>query len=176
MFTASCRFAHGFKIMRVPQPIIPFCVPLQPIQVIRSGRGGEIDVPCIRCLDGRLPEAYELWDLAEDIVCEVHLYARVELLYDFREDTFNTKFFNARQFQIPVLGHRAVNMSVKFLDVVRTTQHIRSRVASWTKKHIYSILGSLLILAPWYPDECEVSLLLQFSYQLEKWSWDFSKV
>ena len=133
MIKVSCRFAHSFKIRRVPQPIIPFCVPPQPIQGLRSGRGGKIDIPYIRFLDGRVPEPYELWDLAEDGVREVHPYARFELLYDFIGYTFHTHFFNVRRFQIPFLGCRSVNMSVEFLDVVRTTQQVRSRVASWTK-------------------------------------------
>ena len=68
----SFRFAHSFKIMRVPQPVISLRVHQQPIQALRSCGGGEIDVPCIRCLDGRVPEAYEIWALTEDGVCEVH--------------------------------------------------------------------------------------------------------
>ena len=57
--------------MRTPHPVTPFCVPPQPVQALCSGRYGEIDVPYIRCLDGRVPGAYELWDLAEDGVREV---------------------------------------------------------------------------------------------------------
>ena len=78
-------------------------------------------------------EVYKLWAIAEDGVHEVHLYARVELLSNFMEDTFHTHFFNARQLQIPFLGCISVNMSVEFLDVSRTTQQVRSRVSSWTK-------------------------------------------
>ena len=114
--------------MRIPKPIILFRAPLQPVQVLCSGRGGKIDVPYIRCLDGRVPEAYELWDIAEDEFCEVHPYNRVRLLYEFREDTFHTHFFNLQRFQIPFLCRRAVNDSVKFLDVVYTTQHVQIRV------------------------------------------------
>ena len=73
--------------MRLPQPIIPFRAPPQPVQVLRSGGGEEIEVPYIRCLDGRVPECYEVWALAEDRVCEVQPYARVRLLSEFREDT-----------------------------------------------------------------------------------------
>ena len=124
MITVSCCFAHSFKIMRVLQPIIPFLVPLQSVQVFCSSRCGEINVLYICCLDSRVPEACELWVLAEDGVCEVHPYARVELLPDFREDTFHTHFFNAQQFQIPFLCSRSVNMSVEFLDVVRITQQV----------------------------------------------------
>ena len=118
--------------MCIPQPIVPVCSPLQTVQVLCSGRGGKIDVPYIRCINGQVPKAYELLALAEDGLCEVHPYAWVRLLSQFREDTFHTHFFNARWFQIPFLGRRAVNKSVKFLDVFCTIQHVRSRVASWT--------------------------------------------
>ena len=128
MITVSCRFGHSFKMMRVPQLIIDFRALPQPIYVIRSGRGDEINVPYIRCLDGLVPEAYKPWDISEGGVREVHLYARFRILSDFREDTFHTHFFNLRRLKIPFLGRRAVNKSVEFLDVVCTTQHVRSRV------------------------------------------------
>ena len=95
MITVSRRFAHSFKIMRVPQSVIPLRVIPQSFQVLRSGRGSKIDVPYICCLGGRVPEAYELWTLAEDGVREVHRSDRVSLLDDFREDTFYALFFNA---------------------------------------------------------------------------------
>ena len=118
--------------MRMSQPITPLHAPPQPFQVLRSGRGGEIEVAYIRCLAGRVPEANELWDIAEDGVCEVRPYTRVRLLSEFREDNFHTHLFNSRRFQIPFLGRRAVNKSVEFLHVVRKTQHVQSHVASWT--------------------------------------------
>ena len=74
--------------MCLSQPIIPFRAPPQPVQVLRSGRGGEINVPYIHCLGGRVPEAYKPWALVEDGVREVHLYARFRILSKFREDTF----------------------------------------------------------------------------------------
>ena len=116
--------------MRIPQPVTPFRVSPQPVQSLRSGRGDEINVPYIRCLDGRMPEAYEIWALAEDRVCEVHLSASVRILDDFREDTFHTHFFNARRFQITFLDSRYMNMSVEFLNAARATQQVGSRVAS----------------------------------------------
>ena len=79
-----------------------------------------------------MPEAFEIWALAEDGVREVHLYAIFRLLSEFREDTFHTHFFNLRRFQITFLGRRDVNKSVEFINVVRKTHHVRSRVASWT--------------------------------------------
>ena len=119
--------------MRIPQPAIPFVVPPNPVQALCSGRGGEIDVPYICCLGGRVPEAFELWAFDEDVVREVHPYARVKLLDDFREDTFYSHFFNARRIQIPFLGRRSVNMSVEFLDAPRATQKVGSSIATWTE-------------------------------------------
>ena len=128
MITVSCRFAHSFKIMRIPQPIIPVRALPQPVTVLWSGSADVIKVPYIRCLNGRVPEAFEHWAIADDGVHKFHLYARVKLRSKFRDDAFQTLFFNARQFQIPFLVHRALNASVKFLDVVRVTQHVGSRV------------------------------------------------
>ena len=119
--------------MRIPQPSTPYVVPLHPVQALRSGRGGEIDVPYIHFLDGRVPEAFEPSDLAEDGVREVHLSARVKLLDYFIGETFHTHFFNAYYLQIPFLGRKSVNMSVKFLDAARATQKVGSRVATWTE-------------------------------------------
>ena len=124
MITVSCRFAHSFKIMRIPQPIIPFYAFPQPVTVIRSGGGDEVEVPYIRCLNGRVTKAFELWALAEDGVREVHPYARVRILSEFREDNFHTHFLNLRRFKIPFLGRRAVKNSVEFLDIVPTIQHV----------------------------------------------------
>ena len=88
MITVSCGFAHSFKIMRIPQPIIPLCAPLKPITDLCSGSGDEIEVPYIYFLGGQVPKSFELWDIAEDKVCEVHLYARVRILSEFREILF----------------------------------------------------------------------------------------
>ena len=92
----SCRFAHGFKIMRIPQAIIPFRAPLQPVTVLWSGSADVIEVLYICCLNGRVPEAFELWDLTDNGYREVHPYARVKLFSEFRGDTFHTFFFNAQ--------------------------------------------------------------------------------
>ena len=80
-----------------------------------------------------MPECFEIWALAEDGVRKVHLSARVKILEDFREDTFHTHFFNERRFQINLLGCRAVNESVKFLDAACANQQVGSRVTTWTE-------------------------------------------
>ena len=146
MITVIFCFAHSFKIMCVTQPIIPFCAPPQPVQVLRSGRGGEIDVQYIRCLDGRVPEAYELWALAQDEVYEVQPYARVELLSYFREDTFYTNFFNARRFQIPFLGRRAVNECRIFLLCPYNMFEVKSLIGLKTSSFTPGI--SILVWSP----------------------------
>ena len=139
MITISCRFSRSFKNMHIPHPAIPFVVPSHPSKALCSGRGVEINVPYICCLDGQVPEAFQLWDFAEDGVFQVHLYARVKLLDYFREDTFYSHFFNARLIQTSFLGCRSVNMSVNFLDAPRSTQKVGSRVATWTKNiFVYS--------------------------------------
>ena len=126
MITVSCRFAHELKIMCIPQPIIPVYAPPQPVTVLWSGSNDMIEVTYIRFLNGGVPEVFELWYLADDRVCEVHLYARVKLCSKFREDNFQTLFFNTQRFQIPFLGRRSLNDSVEFLNVVCTTQHVGS--------------------------------------------------
>ena len=128
MIKVSCRFAHSFKFMRMPQPTIPICDPLQLVAVIWSVSADAIEVLYIRCHNGRVPEVFELWALADDKVCEVQPYAIFMIFSDFREDTFQTFFFNAQQFQITFLGRTALNASVEFLDVVSVTQHVGSRV------------------------------------------------
>ena len=88
MITLCCRFAHSFKIMRIPQPgWTKFIVP-RPAQALYSGRGGKVEIAYFRCIDVREPEAFELWNFAEDRIREVHLFARFQTSNDFTEDTF----------------------------------------------------------------------------------------
>ena len=65
--------------MCILQPIIPFRAPPQLVTVLHSGIADVIEVPYIRCLNGRVPKAFELWVLADDGVREVHPYARFKL-------------------------------------------------------------------------------------------------
>ena len=85
-----------------------------------------------------MPEAFELLALADDGVCKVQPYPRVKLRSEFREDTFQTFFFNARRFQITFLFRRSVNGSVESIEVVRVTQHVGSRVNYTPNMFIYS--------------------------------------
>ena len=105
--------------MRIPQPEWTDVILPRTAQAIRSGRGVEIEIAYIRCIDGREPEAFELWDFSEDGIHEVHPFARVQIKDDLTKDTFYTHFFNARQIQIPFLGRRSANRSVQWLYATR---------------------------------------------------------
>ena len=104
--------------MHIPQPVISAVGPPRPVQILSSGRGGKVNVRCTRFIEGWEPEVLKLWDFAEDIIREVHLYARVQISDDFVGETFYTHFFNARGIQIPFLDCRSVNRSVQWIDVL----------------------------------------------------------
>ena len=76
--------------MRIPQPVWADVIFPRIAQAIRSGRGDEIGIAYIRCIRGMVPEAFELWNFAEDGIREVHPFARVQLRDNFTEDTFYT--------------------------------------------------------------------------------------
>ena len=104
----------------------PYCYPVHGppdfIFIHYSGRGNGIDrVTYIFCLRGRVPERYKLWSLNAQGVCEVHPFARIRLLDNFREDTFQTTFFNSRRCRIPFIGRRSLNGSVEFIDFADVT-------------------------------------------------------
>ena len=75
----------------------------------------------IVCLNGRVPERYEVWSLNSQRVREVHPIDRVKLFDAFAEDTFWSTFFNLQRCRIPFIGRRSVNGSVyfiRFADVI----------------------------------------------------------
>ena len=90
MFAISYLLAYIFNIaMRMRHTIVPVCVPPNHIRVFYSGSNYSIDpVSYIVCLHGRVPERYELWGLNTQAVCEVHQFAQIRILDDFRADTF----------------------------------------------------------------------------------------
>ena len=91
------NFLSGkLKIICIPQPGIPEVVPPRPVQILRSGRGGEVDVMYTCCIEGQEPEVFELWDFSEDGICQVHPYARVPNSDNFVRENFYSHFFNAR--------------------------------------------------------------------------------
>ena len=80
------------------RPNVPLCWPPDPVLVHYSGSDASVaPVTYIVCLHVRVPEIYELWSLNKQGVCEIHPFAQILLLDDFREDTFQTTFFNSRR-------------------------------------------------------------------------------
>ena len=69
----------------------------------------------IVCLNGRVPERYEVWSLNAHVVREVHTTARVKIFDLFAEDTFWSTLFNSRRCRVPFIGRRSVNGSIKFI-------------------------------------------------------------
>ena len=112
--------------MRWRHPNVPVREPPDPVLVHYSGRDVSVAlVTFIVCLHGRVPETYELWSLNEQGVPEVHPFARIRLLDDFRADTFQTTFFNFRRCRIPFVCQRSLNGSVEFIrfaDVTSDTE------------------------------------------------------
>ena len=98
--------------MRMGHHIFPVRAPSDLIRVFYSGSD---DTSYIVCLHERVPERSELWRLNDGGLCEVHLFARVRLLGDFREETFQTFFFNSRRYRIPLIDRRSLNASVEFI-------------------------------------------------------------
>ena len=64
---------------------------------------------------------YKLWYLNARGVREVHVFSRVLLFDDFREDTFKTFFFNLQRCRITLIGWRLLNNSVEFIRYVHIT-------------------------------------------------------
>ena len=73
------------------------------------------------CLHGQVPERYKIWSLNANGVREVHPFAPVRILDDFREHNFQTTFFNSRRCRIPFIYRRFLNGSVEFIRFTNVT-------------------------------------------------------
>ena len=99
------------------EPVCFEVLPPRTVQILSSVRGGEGSVWFTRCIKGQEPDICELWNFADDRICEVHPFARVQISNDFIGETIHTHFFNANEVQIPLLGRRSVNGIVQWLDI-----------------------------------------------------------
>ena len=80
------------------RPNAPVRGPPAPVLVHYSGSGDGIDrFTYTFCLHGWVLERYKLWSLKAQGVFEVHPFAQIRLLDDFREDTSKTTFFNLQR-------------------------------------------------------------------------------
>ena len=95
---------------------VPRLGPLDPVFVRYPGSDtAASSIKYIVCLNGRVPERYEVWSLNAHGVRKVHPTARVKLFDAFAEDNFQSTFFNSRRFRIPFIGRRSVNGSIEFI-------------------------------------------------------------
>ena len=69
----------------------------------------------IVCINGRIPEKYELWRLNGAVVRKVLPTARIKLLDVFAEDTFRSIFYILQACRVIFIGCRSVNGSVEFI-------------------------------------------------------------
>ena len=100
-------------------PIVSGRASPDPVRVLFSGSDDTIEqVPYILCLNGQVPERYELWSLNDSGVREIHPFAQVRLFDNFREDTCKNFFFNLVRCRIPFVDQRSLHNSVKFLRFV----------------------------------------------------------
>ena len=151
MITACCRFTHSFKIMRIPQPVITEVVPPCPVQALYSGRGGKIDVMYTHCIEGREPEVFGLWNFSKEGIREVHPYAQVQIRANFVGETFYSHFFNAKEIQIPFLGHISVNRRIQWIDVPRLFGETGIVTAAWTENTFVYGWGTNPTVIPNFP-------------------------
>ena len=122
--------------MRLRQSIVPDRGPPDHVRVLYSGSDDSIDpVSYIVCLYGQAPERYERWSLNRQGVSNVHLFARTRLLDDFREDTFQTTFFNSQRFCIPFIGRRSLNGTVEIIRFANVTSD--TEVVIYTPKYFF---------------------------------------
>ena len=63
-------------------------------------------VSYIVCLNGRVPEPYEVWQLNRDGVRKVHPTARVKLFTLIAENTFRSTFNDIQGFRVPFVGRQ----------------------------------------------------------------------
>ena len=117
--------------MRRRHSNVPVRGPSDPVLVHYSGSDASIaTVTYIVCLHGQVPERYELWDLNASGVREVHPFARIWLLDDFRSDTFQTTLFSLQRFRIPFIGWRSLNGSVDFIEFADVTSDTESVIST----------------------------------------------
>ena len=87
-------------------------------------------VSYIVCINGRVPERYEVWCLNRHGVSEVHLPARVKLFTLFDENTFRSTFYDSRICRVTFIGRKGLNGSVNFISYSDVTSDCASDIIS----------------------------------------------
>ena len=94
----------------------------------------------IICINGRVPERYEIWRLNEAGVREIHPTARIKLLDVFVEDTFRSIFYISQTCRVIFIGRRSVNGSVELIQFSNIVEDSTSDIIS-TKERFRTLLG-----------------------------------
>ena len=68
-------------------------------------------VSYIVCINGWVPERYEVWCINRHIVCEVNLTAQVKLFTLFDENTFRSTFYDSRRCRVSFIGRKVSSLS-----------------------------------------------------------------
>ena len=84
----------------------------------------------IICINGRVPEKYELWCLNKAGVREVHPTTRIKLLDVFVEDTFRSIFYISQTCRVILIGRWSVNGSVEFIRFSNIVEDSTSDIIS----------------------------------------------
>ena len=87
------------------------------------------------CINGRVPNRYELWRLNAAGVREVHPTARIKLLDVFMEDTFWSIFYISQTCRVIFIGRQSVNGSVEFIRFSNIAEDSTSDIIS--KKNVF---------------------------------------
>ena len=72
-------------------------------------------------------------DFSEEVICEVHPFARIQISDNFTGETFHTSFVNEKACQVDFLSRRSVNGSVQWINVPRPFCENGVATAAWTE-------------------------------------------
>ena len=104
---------------------------LDPVLVRYAGNDAAApSVSYIVCINGRVPERYEVWCLNGHRVFDVHLTARVKLFTLFDENTFWSTFYDSRRCRVPFIGRKGLSGSVEFIRYSDVTSESASDIIS----------------------------------------------
>ena len=102
-----------------------------PVLVFYAGSDAAApSVSYIVCINGRVPERYEVWCLNGHGFREVHLTDRVKLFTLFDENTFRSTFYDSQRCRVTFIGCKGLNGSVEFIRYSDVTLDIASDIIS----------------------------------------------
>ena len=112
-----------------------------PYPVLVSYAGSNAAAPSVSyivCINGRVPERYEVWCLNRHGFCEVNLTARVKLFTLFDENTFRSILYDSRRCRVPFIGRKGLNSSVEFIRYSDVTLDSASDIISTQNIFVHS--------------------------------------